>query len=80
MPRVPLESQRKDAFLEAFRELQQDVQRLKTSFANKMRLIEQASQPTLSVEGEVLLWRRTGDGVLFLMARAAGTDRKVQLS
>jgi len=80
MPRVGVESQRKDAFFEAFQAMQEDIGILKTSFANKLRLIEAASQPALSVDGEVLLWRRTGDDVLFLVARANGTDRTIQFS
>lgn len=80
MPRVSVKDSRDEQYINTILRLQDEVRDLKASFANKLRLVEQASQPTLSVNGEVLLWRRTGDDVLFMVARANGTDRKIQFS
>jgi len=53
---------------------------LKGSFANKLRVVASASEPTLSVNGEVLLWHRTGDDAIFIVARANDSTKKVEIT
>ena len=80
MPRVTIKESGGDRFFDKIARQSENLENIKTSFANKLRLIEQASQPDLQVNGEVVLWLRTGDDVLFIIARANDTDRKIQLS
>jgi hypothetical protein len=41
--------------------------------------IEQATQPTLTAEGQTMLWRDTDDSKVYLICRINGVDKKVEL-
>lgn len=74
MPDSLLDNLTKDALINLVKQNQLDIAEIKKSYANKANLVEQASQPTLSVNQEYLFWRDTDSDMLHLLARANGED------
>lgn len=80
MPESKLESKGENKIFLYIKSLETRLQQLEKNYADKVRLIEQSAQPSLTVNGQIVLWRDTDDNKQYLITRANDTDKKVELT
>jgi hypothetical protein len=80
VPKTAISRRKRDAVLVQLKKVGEEVDQQKKGVANKARLVQQSSQPTLTASGEYTLWRDTDDGKLYFVVFDGTTSKKVELT
>ena len=80
MPDSKLEMRVEEKLKTVIAEIKTRLKNLESNYANKIQLIEQSSLPTLTVNGEMVLWCDTDDNKQYIITRANSSDKKIELT